>query len=105
MKKLTRNLTGHNYSIYCDNFFTSAALFRDLLTDSVHACGTYNTTRKCYPGDLKDKAIGYKRVNRVQTRWTIVRNTMAGYKSRVRPFHQLSAKFCSDHLSSAEDWN
>ena len=56
VKKLTRNITGNNYIIYCDNFFTSAALFRDLLKDDIYACGTYNATRKCYPHDLKGKA-------------------------------------------------
>ena len=48
VKKLTRNITGHAYAVYCDNFFTSAALFQDLLADSIYACGTYNTIRKCY---------------------------------------------------------
>ena len=56
VKRLTRNITGHNYAIYCDNFFTSATLFRDLLQDNIYACGTYNATRKCYPSDLKGKA-------------------------------------------------
>ena len=56
VKRLTRNIIGHNYSVYCDNFFTNAALFRDLHSDGIYACGTYNTTRKCYPSDLKEKA-------------------------------------------------
>ena len=56
VKRLTRNITGHNYTVYCDNFFTNAILFRDLLKDKIYACGTYNATRKCYPKDLKDKA-------------------------------------------------
>ena len=56
VKKLTRNIIGHNYTVYCDNFFTNAALFQDLLADGIYACGTYNTTRKCYPCDLKQKA-------------------------------------------------
>ena len=56
VKQLTRNITGHNYAVYCDNFFTSVALFQDLLANSIYACGTYNTIRKCYPSDLKDKS-------------------------------------------------
>ena len=56
VEKLTRIITGHNYTIYCDNFFTSAALFQDLFADGVYACGTYNTIRKCYPDDLKEKS-------------------------------------------------
>ena len=54
-KKLTGNIMGNNYTDYCDNFFTSAALFRDL-KDDIYTCGTYNATRKCYPHDLKGKA-------------------------------------------------
>ena len=61
VKKLTHNITGHNYTVYCDNFFTNAALFRDLLSDGIYACGTCNTTRKCYPSDLKEKAKGLDR--------------------------------------------
>ena len=26
VKWLTRNITGHNYTVYCDNFFTSSPL-------------------------------------------------------------------------------
>ena len=36
MKRLTRNVTGHNYTVYCDNFFTSATLFCDLLQDKIY---------------------------------------------------------------------
>lgn len=54
--RLTRNITGHHHAVYCDNFFTSATLFKDLLQDEVYACGTYNHTRKCYPKDLKPLA-------------------------------------------------
>ena len=56
VKRLTRNITGHNYIVYCDHFFTNAALFQYLHSDGIYACGTYNSTRKCYPGDLKEKS-------------------------------------------------
>ena len=56
VKRLTRNITGRNHAVYCDNFFTNAPLFRDLLKDNIYACGTYNYTRKCYPLDLKADA-------------------------------------------------
>ena len=84
VKRLTRNIVGHNYSIYCDNFFTNAALFRDLF---LMACGTYNTTRKCYPSDLKE--IRYQGFYRVQTRQTTCSNTMAGYKDCFSFLQQL----------------
>ena len=53
VKRLTRNITGRNHTIYCDNFFTSAPLFKDLLKDKIYACGTYKHNRKCYPKRLK----------------------------------------------------
>ena len=56
VKTLTQHITGHNHTVYCDNFFTNAALFQDLQNDDIYACGTYNATRKCYPQELKGKA-------------------------------------------------
>ena len=50
MKRLTRNISGYNYTVY------GVALFHDLLQDKIYGCGTYNATRKCYPTDLKGKA-------------------------------------------------
>ena len=40
VKDLTRSLVGRNYTIYCDNCFTSEKLFQDLLKESIYACGT-----------------------------------------------------------------
>ena len=40
VKDLTRSLVGRNYTIYCDNYFTSEKLFQDLLKESIYACGT-----------------------------------------------------------------
>ena len=41
--------------IFVDNYFTSAAVFRELLTDNIYACGTARRTRSGFPGDLKEK--------------------------------------------------
>ena len=40
VKDLTRPLIGSKFTIYCDNFFTSAKLFEDLLSEPSYACGT-----------------------------------------------------------------
>ena len=56
VKKLAEKLKGKLYTIFCDNFLTSAKLFLDLLVDGIYACGTYNRTRKCYPSDLQTLA-------------------------------------------------
>ena len=53
IKDLTRKLKYKNYHVYCDNFFTSFSLFRDLLANGLYACGTVRTHRKGFPNDLK----------------------------------------------------
>ena len=55
VKQLTRTLAGKHPHIFCDNFFTSAALFADLLLDGIYACGTVRTNRRGFPDELKDK--------------------------------------------------
>ena len=53
VKDLTRPLIGRNFTIYCDNFFTSAKLFEDLLSDSIYACGTLRSDRLGYPDEFR----------------------------------------------------
>lgn len=53
VKDLTRALVGKYYTIYCDNFFTSAKLFEDLYSDGVYACGTLRSDRVGYPEEFK----------------------------------------------------
>ena len=53
VKDLTEAISGKNYSIYCDNFFTSVNLFKDLLKRKIYACGTIHSNRKGYPDDIK----------------------------------------------------
>ena len=37
---LTRNITGKNHHVFCDNFFSSVKLAEDLLLDNIYVCGT-----------------------------------------------------------------
>ena len=53
VKDLTRPLVGKNYTIYCDNYFSSVKLFEDLLSDSIYACGTLRSDRVGYPAEFK----------------------------------------------------
>lgn len=57
VKTLTRPLVGKFHHVFMDNFFTSPALFHDLLQDGVYACGTIRSNRKGFPQDLKGKRI------------------------------------------------
>ena len=105
MKRHTRNITGHNYTIYCDNYFTSATLFHDL-QDKIYACGTYNATRKCYPSDLKAKAksgIGSRGSTEYRQDGNIL-VTLAGYKNPLCLIHQLPAPLGDNCFSEAEKW-
>ncbi len=34
---LTRAIVGHNYTVYCDNYFTTVSLFNNLLKDKIYA--------------------------------------------------------------------
>lgn len=61
VKTLTRPLVGKHHHIYMDNFFTSPALFLDLLGDGIYACGTVRSNRKGFPEDLKRKKLLKKR--------------------------------------------
>ena len=61
VKQLTESITGKHYTIYCDNYFTSIKLFRDLLMNHVYACGTMRSNRVGFPNDLKtDVKKGFK---------------------------------------------
>ena len=58
MKKLAEPLTGGNYHIFFDNFFSTVKLFDDLLEDDIYACGTFRKDRKGIPKDIKDVKLG-----------------------------------------------
>ena len=57
VKDLTRDLFHKYHHVYCDNYFTSVALFDYLLDNDTYACGTVRTNRKGLPDD---KAVKLK---------------------------------------------
>ena len=53
VNQLKEHLQGENYQIFCDNFFSSCNLFRDLLRQNIYACGTPRTNLCGYLDSLK----------------------------------------------------
>lgn len=62
---LTRNITGKNHHVFCDNFFTSVKLAEDLLPDNIYLCGTTRANRKHF---LKELAANNAQVKRLRPR-------------------------------------
>lgn len=50
---LTKPFHNKHYHVYCDNFFTSPALFDELLQCGLYACGTVRMDGRGFPADLK----------------------------------------------------
>ena len=63
VSNLFQCIKGKWYIIFCDNFFTSAKLIKDLYNDKILCCGTLQSGRKGFPAELYDKAAikGMKR--------------------------------------------
>lgn len=57
------------HHVFCDNFFSSVALFLDLLKSGLYACGTLRSNRKYFPADLKQFVkSGFKERGTSETR-------------------------------------
>ena len=61
---LVRDLQGKKYHIFCDNFFTSVRLARDLLDNELYLCGTTRSNRTDFPADLKPNKQEVKALRR-----------------------------------------
>ena len=57
---LSDHLKHKNHHMYCDNFFTSPSLFKELLERGTYACGTARQNSKGFPSDLKVYGKGKK---------------------------------------------
>ena len=78
VKTLTRPLVGKFHHVFMDNFFTSPALFTDLLQDGIYACGTVRSNRRGFPQDLKGKRMlknRYAHINSLTQMLTQFKNT------------------------------
>ena len=62
---LTEPLHGRHHHVYCDNFFTSAALLINLLQNGTYGCGTVRQNSKDFPPDLKLPGKGKKAMQKL----------------------------------------
>ncbi len=53
VKNLTSDIKDKNHHVLFDNFFTSAQLLEDLLSDGIYAYGTARKDRRGFPESLK----------------------------------------------------
>ena len=51
--QLTEPFRHKNHQVYCDNFFSSPALFEELLLHNIYACGTVRCDRRQFPFALR----------------------------------------------------
>ena len=51
--QLSRNIEGHDYQVFCDNYFTTTHLLETLLRKRIYACGTARANRRGFPAELK----------------------------------------------------
>ena len=61
------------YRIFCNNFFTSPVLFKELHEHGLYACGTVRQTRRGFPEDLHNPSLALGeslfRQNESLTQW------------------------------------
>ena len=51
--KLCQSIAGHNHHVYCDNYFTSIPLLKQLLQMKIYASGTVRSNKKGLPAEVK----------------------------------------------------
>ncbi|PNF29671.1 PiggyBac transposable element-derived protein 4 [Cryptotermes secundus] len=74
--QLIRRVEGLGHKIYMDNYFSSPALFDDLLDRKINSCGTVRNDRRGMPQDIRPKSMKLKKgdvVTRVKGHLSVVR--------------------------------
>lgn len=55
--ELTEQYRGRGHRVFCDNYFTSPALFNELKRHQLYACGTIRQNRRGLPADLQSTRL------------------------------------------------
>ena len=89
---LTRNFTGKNHHVFCDNFFTSVSLAEDLLNDNIYLCGTTRANRKDFPKELAANNPQVKRLKQGESLFRRREDLVATMWKDKRFVHFLSTQ-------------
>jgi hypothetical protein len=74
--QLIRRVEGFGHKLFMDNYFSSPALFDDLLQRKINSCGTVRIDRRELPRDIRPRSMKLKRgdlVTRVKGSLSVVR--------------------------------
>ena len=98
---LTRSLSGKNYMVFMDNFFSSIDLFLKLFEEQIFCCGTVRENRKGFPPALK----GVKLVNQGDSKFARFQNlvcTVWKDKAKSKNVALLSTQFNPNQFEKVE---
>lgn len=96
---LTAPLYGHNYQVYCDNFFSGIPLFQRLFNNGTYACGTITKTRKFFPSEM---VVGANSLRRGEHRFRQDNNLVAVCWKDKKPVTMLSTLCSPDDIVTVD---
>ena len=85
---------GRGHRVFCDNYFTSPALFNELRRHQLFACGTIRQNRRGLPADLQSTRLR----EQILAKWT----TCAGYMAGLHFLSTLSQPGECDSVTRRE---
>lgn len=86
--ELTEQYRGKGYRVFCDNFFSSPALFKELLHHGIYACRTTRQNRHGLPNDIRTTTLA-----REESMYWQNGALLAVAWQDKRPVHVLSSLF------------
>ena len=101
--QLCRQLQGGNYQVFCDNFFSTVALFDKLLQQIIYACGTTRIDRRGFPDTLKNVALE-DGAARVMPAWKPYSDSVEGQETCEDAVHNVQSTHNVICGEKAERW-